>query len=145
MTINPYATHRFWVELKGITEGAFDECSGLESEVEVEEWQEGGLNDLVHRFPGRTKLAPNIVLKRGLVTAELWNWYYGLTQGKLTKGTISRQNLSIILYGYDSNPQIRWNITGALPVKWTGPTFNAAQAEVAVETIELIHQGIVRV
>ena len=145
MTSNPYSTHRFWVEIKGITEGAFSECSGLESEIEVMEWREGGRNDLVHRLPGRVKTAPNLVLRRGVATAELWQWYYDVMQGKLTSGTVKRQSLSVILYGYDAMPQVRWNITGALPIKWSGPTFKADAGEVAVESIELIHQGLVRV
>lgn len=145
MTNTPYSSHRFWVELKGITEGSFSECSGLESEIEVEEWKEGGLNDLVHRLPGRVKAAPSIVLKRGLATAELWQWYYDLTQGKLTHGQIKRQSLSIILSAQDKLPLVRWNVSGALPVKWSGPIFKTDTGEVAVESIELIHQGFVRV
>lgn len=144
MASNPYSTYRFWVEMKGITEGAFAECSGLDSELEVEEWKEGGVNDYVHRFPGRLKLGTNIVLKRGLATAELWQWYYDVVQGKVTHGKIKRQNFSIILYGYDAAPQIRWDVTGALPVKWTGPSFKADGNDVAVESIELIHQGFER-
>ena len=132
------------IELNGITEGAFTEVSGLDFEIEVEDRKEGGLNDMVHRIPGRVKVAPNIVLKRGLATSELWQWYYDITQGKLTHGPVTRKNMSIILYGYDSMPQIRWNITGALPVKWSGPTLKSDSTEVPVESIELIHQGIVR-
>lgn len=144
MTNNPYTSYRFWVELKGITEGAFNECSGLDSEIEVEEWKEGGLNNYVHRLPGRVKLAPNIVLKRGLATSELWQWYYDVLQGQVTRGKIKRQNFSIILNGIDGAPPIRWNVMGALPVKWTGPSFKTDANEVAVETIELIHQGFER-
>ena len=145
MTVNPYGSHRFWIELNGITEGSFSEVSGLDFEIEVEDRMEGGLNDMVHRIPGRVKVAPNIVLKRGLATAELWQWYYDITQGKLTHGPVTRKNMSIILFGYDKMPQIRWNITGALPVKWSGPTFKSDAGEVPIELLELIHQGIVRV
>lgn len=145
MSNKPYSSHHFWIELKGITEGSFSECSGLESEVEVDEWKEGGLNDLVHRFPGRVKTAPSIVLKRGLATPELWKWYHDLTQGKLTHGQIKRQSLSIILYDSDNSPLMRWNINGVLPIKWSGPTFKADAGEIAVESLELIHQGFVRV
>ena len=134
-----YATHRFLVEVQGITEGVFIECSGLEAEIEIFDWQEGGWNGQVHRFPGRAKTAPNLVLKRGIATDTLWQWYRQVTQGQ-----IQRKNLSIIVYGYDENPQLRWNFTGALPVKWTGPTFKADAAEVAVESLELIHQGFER-
>jgi phage tail-like protein len=65
-----YSSHRFAVELKGVTEALFTECSGLQIELEVQEWQEGGLNNVVHRLPGRVKTAPNLVLKRGLATDD---------------------------------------------------------------------------
>ena len=139
MSEDIYGTHRFTVELQGITEGFFTSCSGLESEVEVEEWKEGGWNSTVRRFVGRAKLGPNLVLKRGLASPALWQWYHDVTQGK-----VKRQNLSIILTGYDSMPVIRWDFTGALPVKWSGPSFTSDAREVAVESIELIHQGFER-
>lgn len=134
-----YTTHHFWVEMKSITEAAFTECSGLEMEVEVLQWTEGGLNEYVHRLPGRVKAGSNLVLKRGLATKELWQWH-----ANVAKGQIQRQNISIILYGYDGAETCRWHIIGALPIKWTGPTFKADSQEVAVESIELIYQTFER-
>ena len=134
-----YPTFKFVVEIQGITEGVFLECSGLQAEVDVEKWAEGGWNEHVHRFPGRAKEAPNLVLKNGLATSILWGWFRDVAQGR-----IARKNLSVILHGYEGSTPIRWDFTGALPVKWTGPTFKADATEVAVETIELIHKGFTR-
>jgi phage tail-like protein len=135
-----YSSHRFAVELKGVTEALFTECSGLQIELEVQEWQEGGLNNVVHRLPGRVKTAPNLVLKRGLATDDLWKWFE-----RTSRGTIQRYNLSIIVTGYDSMPEVRWDVEGALPIKWVGPSFKSDTGAIAFETIELMHQGFARV
>lgn len=138
-TRNVYSTYRFWVELKGVTEGAFSECSGLQVETEVFEWEEGGLNEYKHRLPGRTKFV-NLVLKRGLASNDLWTWYNGVVTGK----TLKRLDFSIVLYGYGDMQPARWTVKQALPVKWIGPTFKTGASETAVETLELVHHGLAR-
>ena len=144
-----FTTYRFWVEVGSnkMIVGAFIECSGLEAQIEVEEWKEGGLNDRVHLFPGRAQKASNLVLRRGIATDELWRWYYRVTQGDFAGSgpdNTTRQNLTIIVHGYDQISPMRWTVEGALPVKWSGPTLKANANEVAVESIELIHQGLQR-
>lgn len=134
-----YSTYRFYVELEGLAEAAFSECSGLQVETEVFEWEEGGLNGFRHRLPGRTKFQ-NLVLKRGVATANLWKWYYEAIGGKIV-----RKTLSVILCGYGGMAEVRWNFTGAVPVKWSGPSFRTGSTEAAVETLELAHHGFVRV
>lgn len=134
-----YSAYRFWVEIDGLTEAIFNECSGLQTETEVFEWEEGGENRFRHRFPGRIKYA-NIVLKRGIATPELWQWYTSIANGAM-----QRRNLSVVLYGYAGTPEVRWNIVKALPVKWVGPTFKMGASETAVETLELIHERFERV
>jgi len=136
---NVYSAYRFWVEIDGLMEAAFSECSGLQIETEVVEWEEGGENRFRHRFPGRVKYA-SIVLKRGIANLDLWNWYVDVANGK-----IQRQNLSVALYGYAGAPEMRWNLIKALPVKWVGPTFKSSASEAAVETLELIYESIERV
>src|SRR5262245_14936956 len=126
---NVYASHRFWVEIQGITEAAFSECSGLQAETNLLPVEEGGLNGYIHQLPGRTKFS-NLILKRGVATSALWDWYYAVTQGKIT-----RHDLSIIMQGYigrGSPKTIRWNVTGALPVKWIGSSLKSDSSEVVV-------------
>ena len=83
--IDPFATFKFLVEVKNITQAAFTECSGLEMSTEVFEYQEGGLNEYVHKFPGRLKVS-NVTLKRGFATSnELFEWYKEM-EGKVLKG-----------------------------------------------------------
>lgn len=139
---DPYSAHRFWVEIDGINEAIFTECSGLTAEVEVEEWKEGGLIGYVHRLPGRVKSFPNLVLKRGIASASLWDWYAQVASGR--KGAIERRNMLITLKGGNDLPLLRWSILAALPIKWAGPSLKSSGGEVAVETIEFIHNGLER-
>lgn len=134
-----YTTYRFFVEIQGLTEAVFDECTGLQAEIDVMTVQEGGRNDYVHQLPGRMKEFPRLVLRRGIAGSTLWDWFSGVVAGK-----IERKSITITLNGYHGMTPIRWDVTGALPVKWSGPDLNAASSEVAFESIELIHQGFVR-
>lgn len=137
-TRHVYSAYRFFVEMASVTEGLFSECGGLQVETEVFEWEEGGMNDHRHRLLGRTKY-PNLVLRRGVASADLWQWYQQAIGGKIV-----RQSLSVVLYGYDGAPELRWNFVEAVPVKWVGPTLKSGSSEVAIETLELAHHGFVR-
>ena len=135
----PYQTFNFAVEIEGLLVGGFTEVSGLESEVEVEEYREGGVNGFVHKLPGRTSHA-NLVLTHGLTSVStLWNWYYNTTLG-----AIQRRNGTIMLLDPRQIPVMWWNFRNALPVRWTGPTFTATSDEVAVESLELAHEGLTK-
>lgn len=134
---DPTGTFRFWVEIDSLLVAGFTEVSGLQSEVEVEEFREGGVNDYVHRLPRITKY-PNIVLKRGVTSSDnLWNWYE-----KVTEGNINRKNGSIILLSQQGLELWRWNFFDAYPVKWAGPELRSSSSEVAVETLEITHRGL---
>lgn len=140
---DPFLSAKFWIEIGGITEGYFTECSGLNVETEVLEYAEGGLNDHVHKLPGRTKFS-NVVLKRGWVESDdLWKWY-----SKIISGQIQTQSVSIILFenkvAGQTSPKARWDLAQAYPVKWQGPEFRADSNGVAVETLELAHAGWTR-
>lgn len=136
----PFVSTRFWVEVQGITAGYFTECTGLNVETEVTDYAEGGVNDFVHRLPGRTKFT-NVTLKRGWVESdELWIWYLKVIEGK-----IQPKSVSIIMYENrgvgQAEPKSRWDLDQAFPVKWQGPSFRADANSVVVETLELAHRG----
>ncbi|MBL0388120.1 phage tail protein [Tumebacillus sp. ITR2] len=125
--------YRFSVELKGITVASFSEVSGLQSEIEYEEYNEGGVNDFTYRFPKRTKYSP-IVLKRGLSDSfELWQWYQNTTQGNVQK-----KDGAVILNDATGQEVCRWSFQDAYPVKWSGAELNASRSEVAIETMEIV-------
>ncbi|MFO8009699.1 MAG: phage tail protein [Dehalococcoidia bacterium] len=132
------ATAKFGVEMGNIVAAEFTEVSGLEVELEILEYQEGGNNLFSHKLPGRVKF-PNVTLKSGVTESnELWEWFVKGTYGK-----IERQNISIVLYDQTNTEVRRWNLANAYPIKWTGPSFKASENTISIETLEFAHEGIV--
>ena len=135
---DPYGRFNFLLEIDGMVKAAFTEVSGLATETEVIEYREG--NEAVNtprKIPGLTKYR-NLVLKRG-VTADksLWNWYKTVIDGQ-----VQRRNGSIVLLDASRNEILRWNFRNAWPRKWEGPALKATGHEVAIETIEIAHEGL---
>ncbi|KYC36100.1 phage tail protein [Scytonema hofmannii PCC 7110] len=141
--MSPYAAFNFLVEIhsvvtmRGLVVGGFSEVSGLQAETEVEDYREGGVNHFVHRLPKVTKF-PNLVLKRGITDSfELWVWHQ-----RVIAGQIERHNGSVILLDNTYTAKWRWNFFDAYPVKWVGPDLKADGNAVAIETLELAHNGL---
>ena len=117
--------------------GSFSECSGLDTTLDVEDYREGGNNGLVRKFATRVTWA-NIKLRRGLATNdELWKWHFDFTQG-LGK----RRDGTITLMDEQQNAVKVWTFKRGLPVKWVGPTMNAGQGQIAIEELEIGHEGL---
>jgi phage tail-like protein len=134
---DPFHVFNFYVEVEGLLVAGFSECSGLQVETEVQEYAEGGLNDYMHHFRGRTKYPP-LILKRGLtLNNQLWQWHQ-----RVIEGNVERKNGTIYLRDTTQSPVVWWNFKKAFPVKWTGPELRANSSDVAIESIELIHQGL---
>jgi phage tail-like protein len=135
---DPFKGFNFLVEIDGITVAAFSEVSGLASETEVIEYRTGSdkLNT-VRKLPGLTRYA-NIVLKRGITQdRQLWNWRRAIEQG-----TADRRNGSIALLDDARNPVVRWHFVNGWVTKYDGPDLNAKANDVAIETIEIAHEGL---
>ncbi len=117
--------------------GGFSECGGLEATMAVDELREGGRNDAVLRFPGRIT-HPNLRLRRGLaVSDELWKWHEQFIQGK------GKRRDGVIELLNDTGESVRtWRFRRGLPVRWAGPAFNAVSSAVAVEELEIAHEGL---
>lgn len=131
----PNSAFRFAVEVEGLTQAVFNECSGLSGQTEVYEFKEGGLNGYSHKLPGRTTFS-NITLKRGMTdSTDLWNWYQDVISKRDKSATL--KDISIIQYRDDFTEVYRWNLTAAFPVRWTGPSFQAGSSAEAVESFEL--------
>jgi phage tail-like protein len=136
---DPFRAFNFLVEIDGITRAAFRECSGLDSSQAPIDYREGGDQLTARKLPGLNTYS-NISLKWGITSdAELWEW-----REKATDGKVERKNGSIILLDQTGVEKMRWNFIDGWPTKWTGPTFNATANEVAVETLEIVHEGIKR-
>lgn len=136
---NPYSAYRFRLQIDGIAVAGFSECRGLEMETEIVEYREGGVNDHVHKFPGRTRQA-NLVLRRGIADRELNDWYESVRGGVLEPRDGAIQV-------YDPSPSevvMEWRFQGGFPCRWQGPDLNAIESRVAVETLEICHDGLSR-
>jgi phage tail-like protein len=124
---DPFLAFRFEVQLSGLPSAGFSECSGLTFETEVQDYPEGGRNDVVHKLVGRTKQS-NVTLKRGIVDRVLWDWYADLMAGRVVP-----RNVTVRVRTTDgAATAAEWQLDEALPVKWTGPDLNAGQSGVAV-------------
>jgi phage tail-like protein len=127
---------RFTVQIEGLTAGTFVEVSGLGVETEVVEYREGGSND-VRKLPGRTKW-PSIVLKRGFTgDRTLYDWATMNATGNVVK-----RSVMVTVNNAQGQPVARYHLENAWPSKWEGPTLNASGNDVALETIELVHEGL---
>ncbi len=138
--LDPHLSHNFHVEIDGISRGSFHEVTGLDSAVDVLEHREGGWNQSPRKLAGQTKYS-NIVLKWGHnIDTDLIEWHQ-----QIVDGDVSRRDGSIVLFDNRDQEVARWNFTRAWPAKYTGPTFSAEASEVAMETLELAHEGVRRV
>jgi phage tail-like protein len=134
---DPYSAFNFRIEIDGITMAGFSECSGLTTESDHIEYRTGDKDITVTKLPGLRK-HPNIVLKRGYTTAkELWEW-----RKKVINGQTDRRSGSITLLDEARKPALEWKFSQGWPCKWEGPTLNAKNNEVAIETLEICHEGL---
>ncbi len=133
----PYRSFRFSIHLDGVAPAGFSDCNGLQVDLDVQEYAEGGVNTHTLKFPTRAKQV-NLILKRGIVDRSLWAWYQNLRNG-----TVERKSGSIRLRDPGTNDVVaEWRIREAFPCRWTGPELSAKQNSLAVEALELCHQGL---
>lgn len=138
MAEEAYPNCRFYVMFNDAVQGVFTEVSGLQIEMDVMEYQEGGNNGFVYRLPGFSKVS-NITLKRGMTKSnDFFTWCAQTASGKF-----SRKNVTIVMYNTSGQELVHWNFLNAYPVKWIGPQFQASAAAAAIETLELAHEGMV--
>lgn len=136
---DPFRSYHFLVEIDGITRAGFRECSGLDSSQDPIEYREGSEGLTMRKLPGLVKYS-HISLTRGMTDdAQLWEW-----RKKAMDGKVERKNGSIVLLDETGAEKLRWNFTNGWPSKWAGPTLNASGNEVAIETLEIVHEGVAK-
>ena len=139
----PYQACTFEVVVNGISDdgravkGSFAEVSGLDVEIAVIEYRNGSEDTTVRKIPGLRKYT-NIALKRG-ITGDLafWNWMRAAMDGN-----VQRADGSVTLLDESRQPVLRWNFRRGWPCKIVGPTLNSKANEVAIETLEIAHEGL---
>src|SRR3954447_24908081 len=136
------AIGNFRVEIDSIDSGTFRKCSGLKSETEIFEYQEGGDNETTRKLIGATKTA-NLVLTKGFISdPALFKWRDEIASSGTNK--ITRRNGSIVALGLDLQEIGRWNFTKAWPVRWEMTEFDASSGEAACEILELAVEKITK-
>ena len=139
MATYPYGKFRYTVEIDGITAGGFSEVTGFDASIDVMEYREGDMVQTPMKIPGLKKYG-NITLKKGLADSiALYEW---LDKG--VTGEVERKTITVTLLDATENAVASWRVINAWPVKYTGPDFNAPSSEVAVETLEVAHEGMTR-
>jgi phage tail-like protein len=124
--------------LRGFTGGAFQDVRGLGGELELLAYPEGGVGGFVHQLPVRHSWT-RLSLRRGLVPDPgLWSWY----SAGLSQSLGARRDGSVWLLGANGQPAISWTFRAGLATKWSGPELSAMQGAIAVEGLEIAHQGI---
>src|SRR6478735_3203263 len=127
--------------------GGFQECSGLEIEMDIQEYIEGGRNNGTVRRVGRAKYQP-LLLKRGLffrkegegqVDAQLWQWMQGILDGVRP---VARYDGVVHVMGQDNTVRASWMFDRGLPAKIRGPELNAKTGEIAIEELTIAHEGL---
>ena len=118
------------------TIGMFTRCSGLELQIDVLEYAEGGNNEFVHQLPGRLRY-PNLVLARGLTNEDaVFKWF------SATRTKANRKEVTITFQTHKQQTIRTFTFADAFPVRWTGPVSEAGTATIPLETLEIAHGGL---
>jgi phage tail-like protein len=139
---DPYRQFRFRVEIDGITQAGFSECTFADTTTDLVEYREGDEPPVFRKLSGLTKYG-NITLKCGISDSmELYNWRQQIID---TGADGARRNVSIILIDEAGADKARWDIVRAWPSKYDPPDFSAKGNEVAIESLDIVHEGFKRV
>jgi phage tail-like protein len=135
---DPYGQFNFIIEIDGVVKGGFSEASGLTTDTNIIEYREGAeQHGTPRKLPGLIKYN-QIVLKRGWTKdRSLWEW-----RKKVIDGKTQRASGSIVLLDEARSEALRWNFREGWPSKWEGPALNAKTSEVAIEMLEIAHEGL---
>ncbi len=121
------------------TNMSFQEVSGLETETQIIEYRNGD-NPVFSpiKMPGIPKVT-NVTMKKGVYTGDnkFWDWY-----NKIKLNTIKRKTVVVSLCDEGGNAKMTWTLSQCWPTKITGTDLKSDASEVAIETIEIAHEGI---
>ena len=138
--VDPYRNFNFKVDILGITQISFAECSGLGIKVDALSYREAGNNQVVRRIPGQVQYA-DVTLRYGVTTSpQMWEWL-----SAAVSGTVERKSVSIILLDSDGATEVmRWNLDRAWVSEWHGIPFDALGHGIAIESMTLVFDTLER-
>lgn len=132
---DPFRGFRYIVEIDGIASGGFMRVKGLSREIKLEVRREGGVNDYEHKLMTQVSY-PSVILERGLLLQDLWDWAQSAADGDVVRKTIC-----VRLQNEAGEKAWSWCIENAFPVKWAVTDLDAQSSAVLIESIELAHHG----
>ena len=140
MASTPYGKFRYKVEIDGLEAGGFSEASGFDASIDVIEYREGDMVQTPMKLPGLKKYG-NITMKQGVADSMvMYEWMIAGVEGE-----VERKTITITILDETETATASWQVINAWPAKYTAPDFNATASEVAIETLEIAHEGMTRV
>jgi phage tail-like protein len=139
----PYRNARYLLEIDGIVQAGFSECTIPEASTEAVEYREGNEPPTVRKLKGLNSYG-NLTLQWGITdnSMELYEWWQTVEQGDVDS---ARRLIAVIVLDEEGNAGPRWEFTDAWPRQYDAPDLNATGNEVAIESLEVVHQGMERV
>ena len=138
---DPKNNFRFLVEIDGISQAGFREVTIPDSTNEPIEYRNGDESPTVRKLPGLVKFA-NVSLKWGTTDSmDIYNWRKTIEEGKIKD---NRKNVAVVVLDDEGNPAARWEFSQAWPTKYDAPDLNATGNEIAIENLEIAHEGMRR-
>lgn len=145
MAINyPYRVFRYRVEIDGISRAGFSEVSGVSSTIDAVEYREGDdLRNTPRKLPGLTKFG-NVTLRWGISDdSDFLDWLKSVSPSNNAPPTgLVRHTVTITLYNDAGSDGPSWTLINAWPVGYTLPDLNGMGSEVAIQSLELCHEGL---
>jgi len=143
-TTDPLVGFSYGIDVAGTIAGYFTKAEGLGSSTSVVDHKvvdESG-RDLVKKIPGRLEWG-DITLSRGITAnMDFWTWRKQVEDGKVNE---ARKNGSIMMYDQNLAEVARWDFVNGWPSKLDGPSLSSEGNEVSLESLTIVHEGIVRV
>jgi phage tail-like protein len=135
---DPYRGYNFILEIDNVPRGAFSEVGGLTADGDAVDYREGtDIQPNVRKLFGLRKFVA-ISLKRGITQdTSLWQWYTNVMNG-----VADRRNVTIVLLNERREAVLRWHAENAWINKIEGPSLKASSNDVAMESVELVHEGL---
>ncbi len=136
--LHPMPSYHFTVQWGGTRIG-FQEVSGLNIQVDAVEYRDGADPEYhARKMPGQLHFS-NIVLKRGIVPSdnEFFAWI-----NTIQLNVVERRDVVVQLLNHQHTPVMTWKIRNAFPVRYSGPVLSAGTSEIAMEELELAHDGL---
>jgi len=139
----PFRNVRFLLEIDDIAQAGFSQATIPETTTDPIEYRDGNEAPTVRKLAGLTTYG-NLTLQWGTTpeSTELFEWRKLVEQGKVDE---ARRSIAVVLLDEEGNPAARWQFRNAWPTQYDAPDLDASGNEVAIESIEIAHEGMERV